>query len=107
MNVKVKSAVYILLFVFFAIPFNAFGIGFVTPALALFVGLMYALILGDVPYGKFNKKCSKYLLQAAVVGLGFGMNFEQSIQDGKAGMLLTLASVFVVMILAVFIGKKM
>lgn len=107
MNVKVKSAVYILLFVFFAIPFNAFGIGFVTPALALFVGLMYALILGDVPYGKFNKKCSKYLLQAAVVGLGFGMNFEQSIQAGKDGMLLTIASVFVVMILAVFIGKKM
>ena len=107
MNVKIKSAVYILLFVFFAIPFNAFGIGFVTPALALFVGLMYALILGDVPYGKFNKKCSKYLLQAAVVGLGFGMNFEQSIQAGKDGMLLTIASVFVVMILAVFIGKKM
>lgn len=107
MNVKVKSAVYILLFVFFAIPFNAFGIGFVTPALALFVGLIYALILGDVPYGKFNKKCSKYLLQAAVVGLGFGMNFEQSIQAGKDGMLLTIASVFVVMILAVFIGKKM
>lgn len=107
MNVKVKSAVYILLFVFFAIPFNAFGIGFVTPALALFVGLMYALILGDVPYGKFNKKCSKYLLQAAVVGLGFGMNFEQSIQAGKDGMLRTIASVFVVMILAVFIGKKM
>ena len=107
MNVKVKSAVYILLFVFSAIPFNAFGIGFVTPALALFVGLMYALILGDVPYGKFNKKCSKYLLQAAVVGLGFGMNFEQSIQAGKDGMLLTIASVFVVMILAVFIGKKM
>ena len=107
MNVKVKSAVYILLFVFFAIPFNAFGIGFVTPALALFVGLMYALILGDVPYGKFNKKCSKYLLQSAVVGLGFGMNFEQSIQAGKDGMLLTIASVFVVMILAVFIGKKM
>ena len=107
MNVKVKSAVYILLFVFFAIPFNAFEIGFVTPALALFVGLMYALILGDVPYGKFNKKCSKYLLQAAVVGLGFGMNFEQSIQAGKDGMLLTIASVFVVMILAVFIGKKM
>lgn len=107
MNVKVKSAVYILLFVFFAIPFNAFGIGFVTPALALFVGLMYAFILGDVPYGKFNKKCSKYLLQAAVVGLGFGMNFEQSIQAGKDGMLLTIASVFVVMILAVFIGKKM
>ena len=107
MNVKVKSAVYILLFVFFAIPFNAFGIGFVTPALALFIGLMYALILGDVPYGKFNKKCSKYLLQAAVVGLGFGMNFEQSIQAGKDGMLLTIASVFVVMILAVFIGKKM
>lgn len=107
MNVKVKSAVYILLFVFFAIPFNAFGIGFVTPALALFVGLMYALILGDVPYGKFNKKCSKYLLQAAVVGLGFGMNFEQSIQAGKDGMFLTIASVFVVMILAVFIGKKM
>ena len=42
-----------------------------APAVALFMGIAIALTVG-APYPKTNKKVSKYLLQAAVVGLGFG-----------------------------------
>jgi uncharacterized integral membrane protein (TIGR00698 family) len=78
----------------------------VTPALALFLGLLFAFSVGQ-PFPKFSKKASKYLLQASVVGLGFGMNLYASLQTSKDGMVFTVFSVVAVMLLGVFIGKKM
>ncbi|MCM1020808.1 MAG: putative sulfate exporter family transporter [Muribaculum sp.] len=75
----------------------------VTPAVALFVGLMYALCFG-CPFPKFNKKGSKFLLQASVVGLGFGMNVTESLKSGSEGMMFTIVSVVGVMVLGVLFG---
>lgn len=76
----------------------------VTPAIALFMGLALALVAGQT-YPKFAKKTSKYLLQASVVGLGFGMNLHESLASGKEGMLFTIVSVVVVMVIGFFVGK--
>lgn len=104
---NIGKYLYIVLLLFFVFPFDKiWELNFITPALALFVGLVFAFTFG-IPYPKFNKKCSKYLLQASVVGLGFGMNFEASLQAGKDGMLFTVISVVVVMVLAVILGKYM
>ena len=78
----------------------------ITPPAALFTGLVFALIFG-IPYPKFNKKLSKYLLQASVVGLGFGMNLQESLQSGADGMLFTIISVIGVMIIGVILGRYM
>ena len=56
----------------------------VTPPVALFLGLIFALSSGQA-HPKFNKKVSKYLLQYSVVGLGFGMNLQASLASGKVG----------------------
>ena len=77
---------------------------FLTPAVALLVGILFSLILGT-PYPKLAKKASKYMLQISVVGLGFGMNLHESLQAGKEGMIFTIISVIGVMILGVFLGK--
>jgi uncharacterized integral membrane protein (TIGR00698 family) len=79
---------------------------FFTPAIALFVGILFSLIIGN-PYPKLAKKASKYMLQISVVGLGFGMNLHESLQAGKEGMIYTIISVIGVMILGVFIGKML
>ena len=76
----------------------------VTPAIALFMGLALALVAGQA-YPNFAKKTSKYLLQASVVGLGFGMNLHESLASGKEGMLFTIVSVAAVMIIGFFVGK--
>lgn len=76
----------------------------VTPAIALFMGLALALVAGQA-YPKFAKKTSKYLLQASVIGLGFGMNLHESLASGKEGMLFTIVSVAAVMIIGFFVGK--
>ena len=68
------------------------------------MGLAFAFTFG-IPYPKFNKKLSKYLLQASVVGLGFGMNLQKSLQSGADGMLFTIISVIGVMIIRSGLGK--
>lgn len=78
----------------------------VTPPVALFLGLAFALLCGQA-YPKFNKKVSKKLLQYSVVGLGFGMNLHTSLASGKEGMMFTIISVVGTMIIGMFIGRKM
>ena len=78
----------------------------VTPPFLLFMGLLFALLCGQ-PFPKFNKKCSKMLLQYSVVGLGFGMNIEASLASGKEGMLFTIVSVFGTLLIGWLIGRKM
>lgn len=82
----------------------AVGALWVQPAVALFLGIILALTIGT-PYTKQNKKVSKYLLQAAVVGLGFGMNAIAALESGKEGMLFTIVSVVGVMVIGVLLGR--
>lgn len=84
----------------------AVGSLFLSPAIALFLGILMSLTIG-VPYPKLAKKWSKLLLQISVVGLGFGMNLHESMKAGKEGMIFTIVSVIGVMILGVAIGKIM
>ena len=79
---------------------------FVSPAIALFMGLLLGFTVGN-PYPKQSSKVSKYLLQFAVVGLGFGMNLHQSLQSGKEGMLFTIVSVIGVLAIGYWLGRKM
>ena len=78
----------------------------VTPPVALFLGLVFALLCGQT-YPKFNKKVSKKLLQYSVVGLGFGMNLHASLASGKEGMMFTIISVVGTMVIGMFIGRKL
>lgn len=78
----------------------------VTPPVALFSGLAFALIFGEA-FPAFNNKVSKYLLQYSVVGLGFGMNLQASIASGKEGMEFTIISVIGTMIIGWLIGRKL
>lgn len=99
--------VYILAILLIAFPFQVFGVSdFMTPALALFAGLVFALIF-PMPFPKFNKKGSKYLLQASVVGLGFGMNVVTALKSGSEGMMFTIVSVIGVMAFGILIGMWM
>lgn len=101
---EIGKTVYIILIVLCIFPFDKMGMReYVTPATALFLGLIFAFIF-QCPYPKFNKKTSKYLLQASVVGLGFGMNVNESLRSGSEGMMFTIVSVVGVMVFGVLIG---
>ena len=97
------KAVYIILIALILIPFNSFGLPQISAPVALLCGLIFAFIFPN-PCPKFNKKTSKYLLQVAVVCLGFNMNLQESLKSGSEGMLFTVVSVIGVMCLGVLIG---
>jgi len=66
--------------------------GFVSPPIALAMGLMFGLLLPH-PYSAEARKTSKYLLQASVVGLGFGMNLHDVLRAGRSGFMYTFLGI--------------
>lgn len=88
------------------IPALAVLSSWVTPPVALFLGLVFALTCGQA-YPTFNKNVSKKLLQYSVIGLGFGMDLHSSLASGKEGMLFTIVSVFGTLLIGMFIGCKL
>lgn len=77
---------------------------FVTPPIALVLGLLVANLFGH-PYLHLNHKATNVLLQISVVGLGFGMNVNSALAAGKDGFLFTIGSILSTLILGTFIGK--
>jgi uncharacterized integral membrane protein (TIGR00698 family) len=63
-----------------------------SPPLALVAGLVFGAIASH-PYPGESKQVSKYLLQAAVVGLGFGMNLHQVLRAGRSGFVYTAVGI--------------
>ena len=107
-NKTIYSGILVILVVCLLLGYvpsmSAFS-SWVTPPVALFLGLAFALLCGQA-YPKFNKKVSKKLLQYSVVRLGFGMNLHASLASGKEGMMFTIISVIGTMIIGMFIGRK-
>lgn len=77
---------------------------FISPAIALVMGLVIAQFTGH-PYLHLNHKATQMLLQFSVVGLGFGMNVHSAMQAGKEGILFTLVSICATLLLGTLLGK--
>jgi uncharacterized integral membrane protein (TIGR00698 family) len=89
---------------------NVFFVGFIlaasgllSPPLALTAGLLYGLTFPH-PYQIDARRLSRFLLQASVVGLGFGMNLAEVLKVGRSGLLYTAGSITAVMLLGLAIG---
>lgn len=78
--------------------------GFISPPIALLLGLVVANLSGH-PFLELNHKATTILLQLSVIGLGFGMNVNSALSAGKEGFVFTVASIFSTLILGFFIGK--
>jgi len=63
-----------------------------SPPLALLVGLAFGAVASH-PYPGESRQISKYMLQAAVVGLGFGMNLHQVLRAGSSGFIYTAVGI--------------
>jgi uncharacterized integral membrane protein (TIGR00698 family) len=77
--------------------------GLVSPPLALLGGLVYGFAAVH-PFQVESKRLAKFLLQASVVALGFGMNLQQVLQAGRSGFLYTAVSITSVMLMGLGFG---
>ncbi len=78
--------------------------GVISPALALALGLLYGLCFIH-PYQADSRNLSRFLLQASVVGLGFGMNLQEVLRVGRSGFLYTAASISFALIFGLLLGR--
>jgi uncharacterized integral membrane protein (TIGR00698 family) len=78
--------------------------GLLSPPIALAVGLVYGFTFIH-PYHVDAKKLSKLLLQASVVGLGFGMDLHQVLRVGRSGFVYTAVSISFALLLGWGLGK--
>jgi len=92
-----KKAVFIALLIFCLSPWG-------SPPVALALGLALAFTIGN-PFPQLEGKFTKYLLQASVVLLGFGMDLGSVYRAGKQGILFTIATICGTLLLGYFVGK--
>ena len=100
---SISKIIYIAVIALILLPIEKLGIPQINAPVALLAGLIFAFAFKN-PCPKFNKKTSKYLLQVAVVCLGFNMNIHESLKSGSEGMMFTVVSVVGVMVLGILIG---
>jgi uncharacterized integral membrane protein (TIGR00698 family) len=78
--------------------------GLISPPVALVAGLIYGFSF-TMPYPRQTRTASRWLLQASVVGLGFGMNLHQVVRAGGSGFVYTATGIATTMLLGLFIGR--
>ncbi|MDI1241123.1 MAG: putative sulfate exporter family transporter [bacterium] len=91
-----RKAVFIVLVLFLLSPYG-------SPPAALALGLLLAFSIGS-PFPELSGK-TKYLLQASVVLLGFGMNLEAIVKAGREGIFFTIATIFGTLALGYLVGR--
>jgi uncharacterized integral membrane protein (TIGR00698 family) len=90
----------ILFFFFLALSFS----GWLSPPLALSAGILFGLLLPH-PFAAQSRAAARFLLQASVVGLGFGMNLHEVLKAGRSGFLYTAVSISCAIALGLLLGR--
>lgn len=96
-NITTREVIFLFALVLCLTPF-------ITPPIALLMGLFIAQFVGH-PYLHLNHKATHILLQVSVVGLGFGMNVTSALKAGKEGVLFTIVSIIGTLVIGFFMGK--
>jgi uncharacterized integral membrane protein (TIGR00698 family) len=78
--------------------------GFISPPIALCAGIIFGLALPH-PYAADSRALSKFLLQASVVALGFGMNLHEVLRAGRSGFLYTALGIGFALLVGYGLGK--
>ena len=90
--------------ILFWVGLLAAATGFLSPPLALVMGLAYGLALTN-PYRNVTRSLANWLLQLSVVGLGFGMDLGEVLRVGRSGFLYTAAGISMTMLLGLGVGR--
>ena len=80
--------------------------GLVSPAVALLGGIAFGFSVAH-PMPATSRSLSRFLLQASVVLLGFGMNLREVLHAGRDGFLYTALSITLALLLGWGLGRLM
>ena len=92
--------------ILFLLWFALCASGLISPAAALTLGLIFGLGFTH-PWQSEARTATKYLLQAAVVGLGFGMNLHEVLRAGRSGFVYTALSIAFALTAGLLAGRML
>lgn len=92
-----QKAVFALLLAFCLSPLS-------SPPVSLAIGILTAFVFRR-PMAGFSGRGAKYLLQASVILLGFGMDLSAIYRAGREGVWLTVATITVTLAAGALIGR--
>lgn len=75
-----------------------------SPPIALMLGIVLALT-HENPFHRISRPAAKYLLEASVIMLGFGMDLAVVLKAGSSGALFAVGSITATFILGYFLGQ--
>jgi uncharacterized integral membrane protein (TIGR00698 family) len=78
--------------------------GFISPPIALCAGIIFGLAFLH-PFAGDSRAFARFLLQASVVALGFGMNLHEVLKAGRNGFLYTAFGIGFALLAGTLIGK--
>jgi len=78
--------------------------GFISPPVALTAGILFGLSVAH-PLPADSRDLSRFLLQASVVALGFGMDLHEVIKAGRSGFLYTALGISFALVVGLGLGK--
>src|ERR1700746_3768989 len=78
--------------------------GFISPPIALCAGIIFGLAFVH-PFAADSRALARFLLQASVVALGFGMNLHEVLKAGRSGFLYTAIGISFALLMGTLIGK--
>jgi uncharacterized integral membrane protein (TIGR00698 family) len=78
--------------------------GFLSPPVALGLGLIFGLVFAH-PFPGDSKNLARFLLQASVVALGFGMNLREVLRAGRSGFVYTALGITFALALGLLMGR--
>ncbi len=90
--------------VFFFALLLVCGTPWISPPIALGLGLAYALVIGS-PFQTQSAKWTKILLQVSVAGLGFGMTLTSVLGAGKEGFFFAAATIVGTLFVGTVLGR--
>ena len=90
--------------VLFVLCFLCCFSGFIAPPLALSLGILFGLVLLN-PLPLESSRASRWLLQASVVALGFGMNLHEVLKAGGSGFLYTALGISFALVVGLALGR--
>src|SRR6266849_8938599 len=79
------------------------GSGLISPPIALALGIVFGFSFAH-PFPS-SGALARFLLQASVVALGFGMNLQDVVKAGRSGFVYTAGGICFALLLGVAIGK--
>ena len=80
--------------------------GFISPPIALCAGIIFGLAFVH-PFAEDSRSLARFLLQASVVALGFGMNLHEVLKAGRSGFIYTAVGITFALLAGALLGKML